>query len=145
SGGLLPQGGPSLLTRRTSLKSKRATMKFFGPTASISSTTLLRIPWIMALIAMTVATPTTMPRIVSPERNLLARIWSRARTAPSRKLSMRMLFRPQCNHGIQPRRPRRRVDAGNDAHAHAHEHGHAHPERRDGRRQGRDGLNDLGQ
>jgi hypothetical protein len=35
--------------------------------------TLERMPWIIALMAMTVATPTTMPRMVRPERNLLAR------------------------------------------------------------------------
>ncbi len=49
--------------------SKRATKKFFGPAASNSERIDERTPLIIALIHMTVATPTTMPRIVRIVRN----------------------------------------------------------------------------
>src|SRR2546430_3639598 len=42
-----------------------------------------RIPWTIEAIAITVATPITTPRIVSAERSLLARSWSRAMSHPS--------------------------------------------------------------
>src|SRR3989442_12880923 len=42
-----------------------------------------RIPWTIEAIAITVATPITTPRIVSAERSLLARSWSRAINHPS--------------------------------------------------------------
>src|SRR5712691_1723343 len=42
-----------------------------------------RIPWTIEAIAITVATPITTPRIVSAERSLLARSWSRAMSQPS--------------------------------------------------------------
>src|SRR5213594_2547923 len=42
-----------------------------------------RIPCTMDAIAITVATPMTTPRIVSPERSLLARSWSTAMCQPS--------------------------------------------------------------
>ena len=54
---------------RTELKSNRPTKKLLGPIADMASVICVRIPVITALIAMTVATPTTIPRMVSAERN----------------------------------------------------------------------------
>src|SRR5438105_10232068 len=117
--GLVPQGGP-LWAKRTSFQLKRPTMKFLGPAAAIPSRMLERTPATIALIAMTVATPTTIPRMVRAERVLFTRSWSRARIVPSRSISARMLFVPQCDHRIHRRRARRGIDPGQDAHAHTH-------------------------
>ncbi len=60
---------------------------------------LVRTPAMTALMAITVATPITMPRLVRKERALFARTWSRARRVPSWKLARRI--------GASARRPAR--------------------------------------
>ena len=62
--GVPSHGGPSE-SNSTAIMLKRATMKFFGPAASKLSMMPPRTPPITALMSITVATPTTMPMMVS--------------------------------------------------------------------------------
>src|SRR5438445_13294432 len=70
-------------------------------------------------MAMTVAIPMTTPRMVSPERSLLAHSWSTAISQPSRMEWRVMLFGAQRFDRIEACRPVRGVDAEHDAHADA--------------------------
>ncbi len=85
-GGFPSQGGrcvPSL-TRRSCDWSNRMTMKLLGPMASSSPVMDDFTPPIIAAMAITVATPITIPRMVSEARALLERSASIAISTPSR-------------------------------------------------------------
>jgi hypothetical protein len=61
----------------------RSTRNVVGPTTSRVLTICSRRPCTMDAIVITVATPITTPRMVSPERSLFVRSWSRAMSQPS--------------------------------------------------------------
>src|SRR5690242_4882676 len=90
-----------------------------GPTTSSVLTICSRKPATIDAIAMTVAMPMTTPRMVSPERSLLARSWSTAMSHPSRMEWRAMLFRAERLDRVETGGPVRRVDAEDDAHADA--------------------------
>src|SRR5215470_11999124 len=102
---------------------------------------LLLKPVTIETIAITVATPTTMPRIVSPARSLWARTAIRAKRMfspkPRRNREKNWVIGslvPQRFDRIEARRFDRRIDPEEDAHRHRHEQAHEHgPERRLGR------------
>src|SRR5580765_7619181 len=77
-----------------------------------------RIPWTMDAIAITVATPMTTPRMVRPDRSLLARSWSRAMNHASvmEWTFMRPVpsFVPHRIHRVEPGGPCRGVDPEHD-------------------------------
>src|SRR5256886_5793077 len=80
------------------------------PTPSSVLTICPRTPATIDAMAMTVAIPMTTPRMVSPERSLLARSWSTAISQPSRMEWRVMLFRAQRVDRIEACRPVRGVD-----------------------------------
>src|SRR5437870_8024109 len=90
-----------------------------GPTTSSVLTICSRNPDTVQARAMTVAIPMTTPRMVSPERSLLARSWSTAIRQPSRMEWRAMLFGAQRFDRIEACRPVRGVDTEHDAHADA--------------------------
>src|SRR6266566_6861358 len=87
-----------------------------GPTTSSVLTICSRNPVTIDAIAITVAMPITTPRIVRPERSLLARSWSRAIRQLSRTACRAILLSAQCVDGVEAGRPDRRVGAEDDAH-----------------------------
>src|SRR5437773_12297654 len=90
-----------------------------GQTTSSVLTICSRNPATIDAMAMTVAIPMTTPRMVSPERSLLARSWSTAISQPSRMEWRAMLFGAQRLDRIEACRPVRGVDAEHHAHADA--------------------------
>src|SRR2546428_10159256 len=96
-------------------------------------------------MAITVAIPMTAPRMVSPERSLVARSWSTAISQPSRMEWRVMLFGAQRVDRIEACRPVRGVDAEHDAHADAETERHGdRPSWHAGGQGGRD-LDERGQ
>src|SRR5207237_834594 len=91
-----------------------------GPTTSSVLTICSRNPATIDAMAMTVAIPMTTPRMVSPERSLLARSWSTAISQPSRMEWRVMLFGAQRFDRIEACRPVRGVGAEHDAQAERH-------------------------
>src|SRR5882672_2501197 len=100
-----------------------------------------RIPCTMDAIAITVATPITTPKMVRPERSLLARSWSsamnQASVRKSRFIRHTGSFVPHRLHRIELGGPGRRIDAEHNPDARAETqgdrgrpHGHARGERR---------------
>src|SRR5690606_23590299 len=94
-----------------------------------------RIPWTIEAIAITVATPITTPRMVSPARSLLARSESSAIRMPSSALRISIppprgpvaaSFLAQRGDGVEPGGAARGVDAEEHAGAGAEEQGHGH-------------------
>ena len=110
---------------RTAVKSKRMTMKLSGPAASKADITVVRMPVMSAAIATTTETPTATPRIVRLDLTLFARSASQAILRPSltavspetRSLACSLIA--QSIHGIELRRPGRRIDTCRDAHGEA--------------------------
>src|SRR6058998_3360322 len=116
-----------------------------GPTTSSVLTICSRNPATIEAMAMTVAIPMTTPRMVSPERSLLARSWSTAISQPSRMEWRVMLFGAQRFDRIEACRPVRGVDAEHDAHADAEAERHGdRPPCHAGGQGGRD-LDERGQ
>src|SRR5437899_6704034 len=116
-----------------------------GPTTSSVLTICSRNPATIDAMAMTVAIPMTTPRMVSPERRLLARSWSTAISQPSRMAWRVMLFGAQRFDRIEGCRPVRGVDAEPDAHADAEAERHGdRPSCHAGGQGGRD-LDERGQ
>src|SRR4051812_39605231 len=102
------------------------------------------MPWTIDAIAMTVVTPITTPRIVSPLRSLLARRESKAIPTPSPtfripSVGSTRLFGAQGGDGIEPSGAGGREHA--EDHAGARTQRQRHPDRpeRDSRRQGCEG------
>src|SRR2546422_541514 len=116
-----------------------------APTPSSVLTISPRTPATIDAMAMTVAIPMTTPRMVSPERSLLARSWSTAISQPSRMEWRAMLFGTPQSDRIEACRPVRGVDAEHDAHAdaEAERHGDRPPCHAGG--QGRRDLDERGQ
>src|SRR5512134_1010319 len=94
-----------------------------------------RIPWTIEAIAITVATPITTPRMVSPARSLLARRESRAIRTPSSALRISKppprgepgaSFLAEGGDGVEPRGAAGGVDAEQHAGAGAEQQGDRH-------------------
>src|SRR5580704_5143884 len=97
----------------------------FEPSASTEPITFVLRPLTTALMAITVLTPMTMPRIVRNERRGLRRSASNASptasfSSPNPRLSRTVfdspLFRAQRYDRVEPRRLGRRVHAEEKAH-----------------------------
>ena len=129
--GLFHQGGRPLpsLTMRTSVMSKRVTMKLSGPAASKPSITPDRIPVMRAAMVTTTATPMATPRIVSPVRILLVRMADRAIRMPSSRVFRRPFISlvPQGDHRIELGCPSRWVDSRDDPDPHSQRHAQSDP------------------
>src|ERR1700675_1612946 len=106
----------------------------FDPIASTDPITFEFSPFTTALMAITVLTPITIPRIVRNERRGFRRSASNASptasfSSPNPRLSCTRylpLLRPQCHHRIEPRRLRRRIDAKEQPHAGGDDESHHH-------------------
>src|SRR5687768_4476491 len=97
------------------------------------------MPWTIAAIAITVATPMTTPRIVSAERSLLERSVSIATAMFCRTWSTKImaLLGPQRRDRVEARRARGGVDTEQHADARAQRERENDRPGRDARRQRR--------
>src|SRR5262245_60925022 len=109
----------------------------FAPKVCRLPMMLLLKPVMMATIAITVVTPTTMPRTVSVERSLCSRmdpaakrtLPAKLRTKTARPLRTRVSLIAQGLHGGEARRGRRGGQAGQEA----GDRGRDHPDHDEGR------------
>src|ERR1043166_6210174 len=115
-----------------------------GPTTSSVLTICSRNPAMIEAIAITVAMPITTPRIVRPERSLLARSWSTAISQPSATEWSAMLLVTERFDRIEARRAQGGVHAEHDAHDQPESQRQGDRPERDARRQRRGGAEERG-
>src|ERR1035438_7441758 len=106
----------------------RITINSREPTAAMRPLMKPFKPSMIAATEMTEVTPITMPNTVSADRALRERNVSSATPKFSKmRRSLSKLFRPQCDHRIEPRRPHGRINSKENA----DERAQRHPQHRD--------------